>query len=41
MGGPPMIDTVEQHKEDLQDLAESDLPAAEIAEAILELSGED
>jgi len=31
-----MIDTVEQHKEDLQDLAESDLPAAEIAEAILE-----
>lgn len=33
-----MIDAVEQHKKDLGDLAESDLPAAKIAEALLELS---
>lgn len=31
-----MIDAVEQHREDLEELAASDLPAAEIAEALLE-----
>lgn len=31
-----MNDTVEKHREDLADLAESDLPAAEIAEALLD-----
>lgn len=36
-----MIDEVKKHKEDLADLANSDLPAAEIAEAILEAAGED
>ena len=33
-----MIDAVEQHREDLEELAESDLPAAEIADALLDLS---
>lgn len=31
-----MTDTVEQHRDDLKVLAESDLPAAEIAEALLD-----
>lgn len=31
-----MIDTVEQHRDDLEALAETDLPAAEIAEALLD-----
>lgn len=30
-----MIDAVEDHREDLEDLADSDLPAAELAEALL------
>lgn len=36
-----MIEAVEDHKEDLADLAETDLPAAELAKAILEAAGED
>jgi hypothetical protein len=31
-----MNEKVNEHREDLRDLAESDLPAAEIAEALLE-----
>lgn len=30
------MNTVEKHQEDLEDLAETDLPAAEIAEALLD-----
>lgn len=33
-----MIDAVEDHRDDLVDLAETDLPAADLAEAILEVS---
>lgn len=33
-----MIDTVEAHREALENVASSDLPAAEIAEALLDLS---
>lgn len=31
-----MIDAVDEHRHDLEALAESDLPAADIAEALLE-----
>jgi len=31
-----MTEVVEQHRDDLEALADSDLPAAEIAEALLE-----
>jgi hypothetical protein len=33
-----MIDAVEQHREDLVDLAESDLPCSDIAEALLDVA---
>jgi hypothetical protein len=33
-----MIDAVEQHREDLADLAESDLPCSDIAEALLDVA---
>jgi len=33
----PMIDAVENHRDDLTDLAESDLPCSEIADALLEV----
>lgn len=33
-----MIDAAEQHRDTLEHLAKSDLPAAEIAEALLEAS---
>ncbi|SEW20425.1 hypothetical protein SAMN04487945_2155 [Halobacterium jilantaiense] len=33
-----MIDAVEEHREDLADLTDTDLPAAGLAEALLELS---
>lgn len=36
-----MIEAAEEHRDDLEDLAESGLPAAEIAEAILEAAKED
>jgi len=35
-----MIDSVEQHKEDLSDLAETDLPCSRIAEALLDVADE-
>lgn len=31
-----MIDAVDEHREDLEALAETDLPAAEIAETLLD-----
>jgi len=34
------INAVEQHKEDLRDLAQSDLPASELAEALIEAADE-
>jgi len=40
MGGKALIHVATEDREDLEALAESDLPAAEIAEALLELSGE-
>lgn len=33
-----MIDAVEEHRDDLADLANTDLPAAEIAEKLLDIS---
>lgn len=33
-----MIDVVKQHRDDLEALAKSDLPAADIAEALLEIT---
>jgi len=33
-----MIDAVEKHREDLEDLVETDLPAADIAETLLEVA---
>jgi hypothetical protein len=33
-----MNEKIAEHREDLADLAESDLPAADLAEALLELS---
>lgn len=38
MGGPAMKESIEQHREDLEDLAETDLPAAELAKALLEMT---
>jgi hypothetical protein len=35
-----MNEKIGEHRADLEALAESDLPAAEIAQALLELSGE-
>lgn len=35
-----MIEIVEENREDLEDLAESDLPCARIAEAVLELESD-
>lgn len=35
-----MIEAVYEHREDLEDLAETDLPCARIAEALLELDGD-
>jgi len=35
------VELPREDRADLEDLAESDLPAAGIAEALLELSGED
>jgi len=35
-----MIDAVEKHREALEDLAETDLPAADIAEQLLEAADE-
>ena len=34
------INAVEQHREDLRDLAESDLPAANLAEKLLTIADE-
>jgi hypothetical protein len=31
-----MIESVDEHRDDLEDLAETDLPAADLAEALLE-----
>jgi len=31
-----MTDVVEEHRDDLRDIAESDLPAADLASALLE-----
>lgn len=31
-----MTDAIAEHREDLEDLAETDLPAADIAEALLD-----
>ena len=36
-----MIDAVERHREDLEYLADTDLPAAEIAEALLDVDNTD
>lgn len=33
-----MIESVEQHREDLEDLADSDLPASKLAKTLLEAS---
>lgn len=33
-----MIEAVEEHRDDLEALTDTDLPAAELAEALLELS---
>lgn len=35
-----MIDAVEQHRDDLEALAETDLPAADIADALLDVADE-
>ena len=35
------MEVVEKHRDDLESLAESDLPAAEIAKALLEATGGD
>jgi len=34
-----MLDAVDEHREALEDLADSDLPAADIAEALLDTDG--
>lgn len=33
-----MIDAVEEHRDDLTDLADTDLPASDLAQTLLELS---
>lgn len=33
-----MIDAVEDHREDLTDLAESDLPCSDVADALLDVA---
>jgi hypothetical protein len=38
MGGPAVIESVEQHRGELEDIAETDLPAADIAEALLDIT---
>lgn len=35
-----MNQTINEYREDLEDLAESDLPCARIAEALLDLDGD-
>lgn len=35
-----MNQTISEHRDDLADLAETDLPCARIAEALLELDGD-
>jgi hypothetical protein len=32
-----MIEAVEKHRDDLRDLADSDLPASDLAEALLDI----
>lgn len=34
-----MVDAIQEHREDLQDLAETDLPASDLAEKLLEAAG--
>lgn len=35
-----MIETVENHRDDLEDIANTELPAADIAEKLLEVADE-
>jgi hypothetical protein len=38
---PDAIEKIEAHRDDLQELAESDLPISDIAETLLETGGQE